>query len=71
MSEPEIVTGNILDDERYTVAQVAKIMSVTEQTVRMWINSNDPKKRLGAIKIGKSWHVTKAALSDFANRSFQ
>jgi excisionase family DNA binding protein len=56
------------EEKFYSVKEVAEIFQVTEQTIRIWINEKDPKKRLGAMKIGRSWRMTRKSLSDFATR---
>lgn len=56
------------EEKLYKVREVAGIFQVTDQTVRIWINERDPKKRLHAMKVGRSWYVTRAALADFATR---
>lgn len=56
-------------EQYYLVSDVARIMSVTEKTVRDWITIGAKGKKLAASKVGKSWHITRVALSDFANRT--
>lgn len=61
-----------IEDRNHTVAEVAKIFSVSEQTVRIWINQGDSKKRkLGAIKVGKKWLVSRQAMIDWANGQYE
>jgi excisionase family DNA binding protein len=59
-----------VEDKNHTVAEVAKIFNVTPLTVRTWINNPEKAKRLDAIKIGKSWHISRAAMVDYVNRMY-
>ena len=47
--------------EYYTVQQVAAIVGLHEKTVQRYIREG----RIKALKIGKSWRVTKKDLDDF------
>lgn len=69
MSAPAQITE--IEDKYYSVKDVSKIFQVTEHTVRMWINESDKTKtHLAAMKVGKSWRISKMALVDLANRIY-
>lgn len=61
MTEPQPA----LEDKYYSVKEVAQIFQVSELTVRLWINKGVNGRKLAATKFGKSWRVTRAAITDF------
>lgn len=46
--------------EYYTVEDVAKMLSVHQETVRRWIKS----KKLKAYKVGKAYRMTKGHIEE-------
>ncbi len=53
-----------IEDRLHTVKEVAVIFSVEPLTVRTWIKAN----KLAAMKVGKSWRISRVAMIDFANK---
>ncbi|MEM3485148.1 MAG: helix-turn-helix domain-containing protein [Candidatus Methanomethyliaceae archaeon] len=51
-------------EKLYTIAEVAEYLKVKERTVKEWIW----RKKLKAIKVGKSWRVSESALREFLER---
>jgi excisionase family DNA binding protein len=53
-----------MEEELYTVAQVADRLKVTRRTVREWLRTN----RLRAVKAGHQWRITASDLQAFLQR---
>lgn len=61
----------VVEDRLHTVKEVAKIFSVSELTIRIWITKGDAKsRRLAAMKMGKSWRISRQAMVDWANAHY-
>ncbi len=54
----------INDFKLYTIEEVSGILKVTPRTIYNFIKHNNLK----AVKIGKYWRVTDAALQEFINQ---
>ena len=52
------------DIKVYTVKKIKEILHVTQRTIYNYITQG----QLKAVKLGREWRVTEAALSDFLNR---
>jgi excisionase family DNA binding protein len=50
-----------MQEELYTVEEVAKTLKVSEQVVRRWLRSG----RLKGVRIGHLWRVRKSDLEKF------
>jgi excisionase family DNA binding protein len=53
-----------MSDAVYTIEEVAKILKVSQMTVRRLIN----ERELEAFKVGNQWRIRKEALYRFMNR---
>jgi len=51
-------------DKLYTVNEVAIVLNVTSNTVRLWLN----KGMLKGIKISNGWRISETDLKAFTNR---
>lgn len=52
------------DIKVYTVKKIKEILHVSQRTIYNYITQG----QLKAVKLGREWRVTEAALSDFLNR---
>ena len=50
-----------MEEQIYTVSEIAKRLKVREKTVRNWIHSGD----LVAIYLGKEYRIRESSLQDF------
>lgn len=56
-----------VEDRLHNVKEVATIFSVEPATVRVWIKTGHRGTKLGAMKVGKSWRISRDAMVIFAN----
>ena len=68
MSEP---FGSEVEDRLHKVSEVASIFSVTDQTIRSWCKERNPNKRMNSIKVGRQLRISRQAMVDYANRTYQ
>lgn len=54
------------DQNIYTTEQVAKILHVTEPTIRKWISA----KKLKAFRLGREWRIERNELEAFVRESY-
>jgi excisionase family DNA binding protein len=54
----------LLDDEFLTVAEVAELLKLNQQTVRNWID----KRQLPAIHVGRRVRICRSDLEQFLER---
>ena len=59
-----INTTNMLEEQYYSIEEVAKMLKVAYLTVYRWIQA----KRLLAVKAGKQYRIRKEDLDAFLNR---
>jgi excisionase family DNA binding protein len=52
-------------EEYYTIEEVSKMLKVAYMTVYRWIRSG----KLGAVKAGKQYRVSKKCLNEFIEKS--
>ena len=52
------------DDVVYTIAELAKLLKVSEKTVRTLIDAGD----IEAFKVGNQWRITREALDRFKQK---
>ena len=58
-------SGNI-DESFLTVAEVAELLKLNQQTVRNWIDQGS----LPAVRVGRSFRVPEQAVHDYLEGSF-
>lgn len=55
-----------IEDRNHSVKEVADIFGVTTQTVLLWIRNN----KLEAIKLGKSYRISRGAMVRLINKEY-
>lgn len=55
------MTNIVMNEEFYTVAEVASVLRVSEQTVRTMIRRNELK----ASRVGRQWRINKKSFDEF------
>lgn len=47
-----------------TVSEVAKLMRVSEQTIRTWLRQN----KIHAVRVGRPWRIPESAIMEMIER---
>jgi len=53
-----------------TAEEIAEELSVSIETVRAWINHQDPKQRLPAYKVGRQYRIKKEDFDTFMQKRY-